>query len=222
MAKYVNLGALHMGNCLLGWNDFDVVALDVETTGFGNSDRIVEVGITRHRPTGLRGPGYQPDSFGTLVQPGIPIPYKTTAITGITTADVADAPVFGEIAGRVQEILTGRVVIVGHAIDFDLRLLSGELARVGVHLPLPFPSVCTAKWAAHLNAGGGSNKLGDVCERYGVDTGRAHRAEDDARASFECWRAMLKDERERLGYLPPLAFKRPPFVGSANQMSLVG
>ncbi len=65
----------------------EIVALDLETTGLNQyEDDIIEIGAARFRDGELL------DSFGTLINPGRSVPERVTAITGIHTEDVVDAP----------------------------------------------------------------------------------------------------------------------------------
>jgi len=70
------------------------IALDLETTGLDASrDAIIEVGAVKFLD------GEPVDSFSTLVNPGRPIPYEITLITGITDRDVIGMPAFDQVAG---------------------------------------------------------------------------------------------------------------------------
>ena len=65
--------------------------VDLETTGFSNADRIVEIGVVLLRPdlTVER-------TWETLIQPGRDIP--NSHIHKITATDVVDAPTFRDVA----------------------------------------------------------------------------------------------------------------------------
>ena len=77
-----------------------LVVLDLETTGIWiEKDRIIEIGMVKVTPDGKQ------EVYSTKVNPCMPIPAVVTQLTGISDADVKDAPVFSSIAGKVSELL---------------------------------------------------------------------------------------------------------------------
>ena len=62
----------------------------------------------------------------------MPIPPKSTAIHGITDADVADAPVFREIAKKLIAFLEGTDLAGYNAIKFDIPVLAEEFLRINM------------------------------------------------------------------------------------------
>lgn len=104
-----------------------VCYLDTETTGVDPySDRIVEIALARGE---LGDPRDRLESFTSLVDPGIAIPAEATEIHGISTEDVAEAPHFGIIAPRVEELLDGAVLVGYNSRSFDVPLIDAELRR---------------------------------------------------------------------------------------------
>ena len=92
---------------------------DCETTGTDpERDEIVSFALVLLDPD-----GDETGRFGSLVRPSCPIPEEASAIHGIRDADVADAPTFAELAGRLLELLGGRV-FVAHNASFDLTMLA--------------------------------------------------------------------------------------------------
>lgn len=67
----------------------------------------------------------------TRVNPGVPIPAEASAVHGITDADVQDAPTFAEIAGEVQELVSGAVLAGYNSRRYDVPILDAELRRAG-------------------------------------------------------------------------------------------
>ena len=79
-----------------------LVVLDLETTGIWiEKDRIIEIGMVKVTPDGKQ------EVYSTKVNPCMPIPAVVTELTGISDADVKDAPAFGSIAGKVLAFLEG-------------------------------------------------------------------------------------------------------------------
>ncbi len=63
------------------------------------------------------------------VNPEMPIPPKVTAIHGISDSDVADAPIFREIAKNLAAFLEGCDLAGYNAIKFDIPVLAEEFLR---------------------------------------------------------------------------------------------
>ena len=102
-----------------------LVAIDVEATGLNEfEDEIIEVAAVRFCG------GTEIEVFERLVKPTIDIPYKISRLTHITNEMVANAPVFADIRSELREFI-GTSPVVGHSIDFDVRMLAGS----GLALP---------------------------------------------------------------------------------------
>lgn len=105
--------------------------IDLETTGIDpQSDRIVEIGILKVTPDGRRCRRV------LRINPGIPIPPAATEVHGITDADVAEEPRFGDVAAGLATFLDGCDLCGYNLKRFDLRMLHGEFSRAGMALPL--------------------------------------------------------------------------------------
>jgi DNA polymerase-3 subunit epsilon len=145
------------------------VVIDVETTGFGKTDRIVEISaITLDAETGR-----VVDEFDSLINPLRDI--SNSNIHGINASMVASAPTFEEIAISFGNIVQGNV-IVAHNISFDVRMIAAEYQRLGVDFDSGIGQ-CTLKMTGA--------KLDEACRKYGIDLSGAHRSINDARATAE-------------------------------------
>lgn len=143
--------------------------IDFETTGFDPSKcRVIEIGIVT-----------QALSWGTLVNPGIPIPRDVPC--NITDEDVRGAPPFP--AREVAERLVGHIPAAYNA-PFDRAFLQAEFQRAGVQWK-QYEWIDPLCWARHFLKDQRSRTLGAVCERLGIKLREAHRAENDARAALE-------------------------------------
>ena len=140
---------------------YPVRYLDTETTGFSNRDKVVEITILDENGKVL---------LDTLVNPGRSIPAESTAVHGITNADVRNAPTWAQIERKVIAFLTG-CELVGHNIAFDLRFL-------GAAKEAPALVTCTMKaWRRHH---GKSIKLGVAAAAIGfTPSGAFHRSAAD-------------------------------------------
>jgi len=70
--------------------------------------------------------------YNTRINPGIPIPQSATAIHGITDEDVAQAPLFREVARKLIAFLEGCDLAGYNAIKFDIPVLAEEFLRANV------------------------------------------------------------------------------------------
>ena len=146
--------------------DLEIAVVDVETTGFGRQDRIVEIAIVC-----LDSNGLVVDEFSTLVDPQRDV--GAIDVHGITPEMVSDAPTFREIAHAVAERLDGRV-FASHNARFASRFVDKELRRVGLELSL-------GRTVSTLGMTG--SRLNLACASLGIDLDVDHRALDAARAT---------------------------------------
>lgn len=149
-----------------------IVAIDLETTGFGKADRIVEIGALFFDPKS----GELLGELETLVNPMRNISDESTQIHGIRAADVSIAPTFEEIAEDLLRLLEGRHLLA-HNANFDVRFLIQEFERVGI--PVRFPEVsCTMELTGQ--------SLPVACQQISYEF-QHHSALEDARAAFALW-----------------------------------
>ena len=156
------------------------IAVDVETTGLvPATERIVEVAILRYED------GVEVDRWSSLVNPGRAISRIAVGIHGINNDKVASSPVFAEIAGEVAARLKGLPLLAFNA-RFDHGFLQIELARAGLATP-PLSFWLDAMVVASKRMGRPRVSLKHACSNFNIDQGKAHRAEDDARAAARLW-----------------------------------
>lgn len=163
--------------------------VDVETTGlFPGSHRIAEIAVVHVEPDGTVS-----NRWETLVNPQRDL--GPQQIHGIRAADILHAPVFGDIAHDVMELLAGRV-LVAHNIHFDYRFVSHELGRAGLELPFEVHDcLCTMKLARRYLPGAGRS-LKDCCDSFGLNLENAHSAGDDAEAAAHVLSNYLRMDAE--------------------------
>lgn len=158
--------------------------VDVETTGLDPAlDRIVEVAVVR-----CDAAGRSVSEWSTLVHPGRdPGP---TAVHGITDDDLATAPRFADIAGRLATELEGAVV-TAHNLAFDASFLAAEWGRAGVDRPSA-PGLCTLTLARALHPGRAEGYSLAACSAAaGIAQPEAHRALADARVTADLLATLL-------------------------------
>ncbi|WP_165841691.1 exonuclease domain-containing protein [Corynebacterium heidelbergense] len=157
--------------------------VDVETTGFGQHDRVLEVAIVH-----LNAAGEVEGTWSTLINPGRDIP--NSHIHGIHARDVLHAPSFGQIAAEVARRLDGRV-FVAHNASFDSRMLRAEFDRAGLELEgLGRHHHCTMVITGEVHPYSGRS-LEAALKRAGLNNEWAHSAEGDARATAALFRHYL-------------------------------
>jgi DNA polymerase-3 subunit epsilon len=167
------------------WWEHDVALFDTETTGFPENDaRIVEVGVARFHKRECVA------KWGSLINPGVPIPEEASAIHGITDADVRYAPTFLQALPRILNLMHGAWPAAYNAV-FDQSMFNIEVNHAGIELP-PHPMTDPTKiwldpltWVRKIDGIWAGNKLTEAATRWNVSLNNAHRAEFDACASGE-------------------------------------
>lgn len=156
--------------------------VDLETTGAtATADRITEIGIIEVDADGVR-------EWSTLVNPGVPISSFIESLTGISSAMVASAPAFTEVASEVLARLDGRLFIA-HNARFDYGFLKNEFKRAG--LDFRATVLCTVKLSRKLFPQHPRHNLDSLIERHGLQVSARHRALGDARLIHQFWQQLL-------------------------------
>jgi len=165
------------------------IALDTETTGSDiERDSIIEVGAIRFREDGRIL-----DEWSTLVNPGRPVPFNITQLTGITSQMVATAPPLSAVAGALRRFIGDpSTIIIGHNIDFDL----GFLRQQGLYLPNP--SMDTFELAGILLPTQSRYSLDRLAAHFNIPFPQQHRALDDARATRSLFLALMRYAESRV------------------------
>ena len=102
-----------------------LVVFDLEATGLNKrTDRIVSLALVRYEPSGTV------EQVHYLINPGVPIPEETTAIHGITDADVQEAPSFEDMADIIARHFDGADLAGYNILGYDIQMLTEEFARV--------------------------------------------------------------------------------------------
>lgn len=154
------------------------VALDLETTGLNPyEDEIIEIGAARFEN------GEVVDTFGTLINPGRSIPERITAITGIRTDDVVDAPSLRDQLPALRRFV-GSYPVIGHRVDFDLSFLAKhDVGTANL-------AVDTYDLASVMLPTAPRYNLTSLTTQLGLELEHAHRALDDAVATGHLYWAL--------------------------------
>lgn len=182
-----NLRRIHVETGETGIGDPDgalkvAVALDVETTGLGEDDRVIELAMRRFRY----------DAIGRIVEigrawswredPGAPLPEDVIRLTGITDQDLVGRRIDDVMATGILEAAD---LVIAHNAGFDRPKVEARLAA----LPrLRWACSCSEiDWARE---GFDGRSLGWLCAQAGFFFD-AHRAEADVDAVI----TLLRHER---------------------------
>jgi DNA polymerase-3 subunit epsilon len=151
-----------------------VIYLDIETSG-GNfmSSRITEIGAIRVENEKIV------DEFKSLVNPGHPLPYWITKLTGITDNDLVHAPYFEDIAYQLNTFLDG-AVFIAHNVRFDYSYIKRELAAAGYSYSPKL--LCTVRLSRAIYPEHKGHSLEKIINRHAISVSARHRAYDDALA----------------------------------------
>ncbi len=149
------------------------VAFDLETTGTKpQADMIVEVGaVLFDGRKAVKG-------FGTLVDPGMPIPADASAVNGITDDMVRGKPRIAEVLGEFADFC-GDLPLVAHNAPFDYKFL---LEDVNLHRAAAPKGLVldTLPLARQVFPGLINYKLGTLVRHFNFPSGTFHRAEEDS------------------------------------------
>lgn len=158
--------------------------IDIETTG-GRADlhKITEIAIILHDGTQIL------DTYETLLNPEMYIPYGITELTGITQEMVQDAPKFFEVARRIVEMTEG-AVFVAHNAPFDYGFIREEFARLGYVYSRK--QLCTVRLSRKAFPGLRSYSLDNLIAWMGIEVQNRHRAMGDALATTELFRRIME------------------------------
>ncbi len=151
--------------------DQTFVALDLETSGLDPAaDEVIEIGLVTFNRNGVLG------SWSSLVRPSRRIGPEIQQLTGIHPDELRHAPTFEEIESTVREKV-GAHPVVGHNIEFDLRMLESAGVRLANR------PVDTFRLSALFLYRLPAYNLRQVAGALGISIDEAHRALGDAEAS---------------------------------------
>jgi DNA polymerase-3 subunit epsilon len=167
------------------------IILDTETTGLGDLDEIVQIGVTDGAGNVLMD--------NILVKPSCPISAEAQAVHHISSEMVAHAPSFQPVYEKLVEIVEGKIVVIYNRA-FDKRMIEQSIKRFNGAPPLvPSRWECAmlrhAEWVGQWNeyhrsfrwqklVGGDHSAVGDCLATLKVirQMARLLEKEDQARA----------------------------------------
>lgn len=160
--------------------------VDIETTGgTPNTDRITEVAIYITDGRQIK------DSFVSLVNPEMNIPWHITMLTGISNEMVSNAPTWDQVAQKVASFLADNI-FVAHNVNFDYNFIKSQLNQSNIKWDQK--KLCTVQFARKITPGLPSYSLGNLCKSLNVTITDRHRASGDALATTKVLHLLLKKD----------------------------
>ena len=139
------------------------IALDTETTGLSVSSghRVIEVGAVEIQDRKITG-----KRFHHYLNPDRDVDDGAFEVHGISSAFLADKPLFADIQDAFLEFIEG-AELIAHNASFDLGFLDNELDGTTIveHSATVIDSLALAR-KKHF---GRRNTLNALCSRYGID-----------------------------------------------------
>jgi DNA polymerase III subunit epsilon len=172
------------------------VVFDTETTGLDpyQGHRLVEIGcveLLNRFPTGR--------TFHRYLNPERDIPPEAFAIHGLSNDFLKPQPVFANIAVDLLAFI-GDAALVAHNAMFDLGFVNAELERMN-QAAIPRDRLVDTLLLARRKYPGSSNRLDDLCVRFGIDNSRRtkHGALLDAELLADVYVELVDARQAQLG-----------------------
>ena len=157
-----------------------LVVFDLETTGLDLvNDRIIQISYIKVMPSG------EEKRENIFVNPGKPIPTLVQQLTGITDADVADAPSFKSMAASLATKFKGCDFAGFNSNHFDIPMLAEEFLRAGIDFDFSSCRLIDAQTIFHkMERRNLAAAYKFYCGRKMEDDFEAHRADQDTEATY--------------------------------------
>lgn len=163
--------------------------VDLEATGTGPLAAIIQVGIVIIENDQIV------TSYATDVNPHQELDDHIVQLTGITDAQLAEAPPFSQVAKPIYDLLEG-AVFVAHNVQFDANLLAEHLFMEGYDLRSD--RIDTVELAQIAFPQLDRYNLSELSQQLDLDLSAAHTAIADATATAQLFLAI----RDKLRSLP--------------------
>jgi len=178
------------------------IVFDTETTGLDpyQGHRLLEIGcieLVNRFPTG--------QTFHHYLNPERDVPAEAFAIHGLSYEFLKSKPVFADIVVDLLAFV-GDAPLIAHNASFDLSFLNAELERVK-QATIPRDRLIDTLLLARRKYPGGSNRLDDLCNRFGIDNSRRtkHGALLDAELLAEVYLELIGARQAQLGLVTATA-----------------
>ncbi len=190
------------------------IVFDTETTGLDpyQGHRLVEIGcieLVNRFPTGR--------TFHRYLNPERDMPQEAFAVHGLSYDFLKSQPLFGSIAEELLAFI-GEAALVAHNATFDLSFLNAELERIS-QATIPRDRLVDTLLLARRKYPGSSNRLDDLCVRFGIDNSRRtkHGALLDAELLAEVYVELVEARQAQLGLV---AVPASPVIASNSAIAV--
>ena len=160
-----------------------LIVFDLETTGLDLvNDRIIQISFIKVHPDGKE------ERENIFINPEKSIPAEVTLLTGISDADVADAPTFKQKAKDLSDKFAGCDFAGYNSNRFDVPMLAEEFLRAGVDFDFSKCRLIDAQNIYHkMERRNLAAAYKFYCGRKMEDDFEAHKADQDTEAT---WRVL--------------------------------
>jgi DNA polymerase III epsilon subunit-like protein len=190
-----------------------LIIFDLETTGLRPClHQIIQIAAVKVK----NGEWDKGELFDSYVRPEHCIPSFITKLTGITQAEVADAPLPRDVLTRFSEFVGTNATLIAHnGLRFDMRFIAENCKRLG--MPVRETSALDSRdFSRKIWGGRGGHGLDAVLARLGLSSEgvKRHDARGDvqllARAVQQMWERLTPDVNDcpvdfSIGLIPALA-----------------
>lgn len=156
--------------------ELDYVVIDIETTGFDpERDRIIEIGAIKARGDTIV------ENLETFIDPCCPIPREICLLTGIDDEAVKGAPTMDAFCTELYNFIGSSMVVAYSRFEEEFFRAVWSAAGYG---KMSNPYLDALDLATILMPSLRSHRQSDLAGMWEIDTGRQHRAFDDAHTLF--------------------------------------
>ena len=177
------------------------IVLDTETTGLEHElgHRIIEIGaveLISHIPTGKH--------YHVYINPERDIDARASEVHGITIDQLADKPVFADIADDFLDFIRDSTLVI-HNASFDMGFINAELRRLQKPV-ISNEQVIDTLMMARKKYPGGQASLDALCKKFGVDN-----------SGRDLHGALIDADLLALVYIELIGGKQPDLMGGLAQ-----
>lgn len=190
--------------------------VDIETTGLSPQyDSIIEI-------SALKVKNNEPiDSFSSLIKPDNFCPEYLdsfiTELTGITDDMLSTAPSTKTVLSDFLAFVCDDIII-GHNVSFDVNFVYDNVLDL---LDKPFSNnyIDTMRISRRLNTDMSHHRLKDIAKKYNIPYEDAHRALNDCKITFECYKFLSKDVLDKYDNINTFCQVKPHVKLKAKDIS---
>lgn len=162
------------------------VCLDCETTGLDvEKDRIIEIAVVLFKGKEIL------EQWDSLINPECEIPESSIKIHHIKPEMVEGKPTIKEVLPHVLKMV-GQHVIVGHGIQFDIKMITAAALREGIPCEIEKNSTIDTVRMGRLYGESPSNSLEKLREHFNIEDEGAHRALSDVMVNIDVFRYLSR------------------------------